>query len=223
MSGALQAVFQNQRSFSKPSPSLVSSSTFDTNTASNTFTITKPTSITSGNLLVCFISKIDNTGDPSSVPSGWTRAGSGSTLAYIYYKTATGSEPADYTWSGFPNNQPVSVIIQNWINVTFDSSTTTQNFKNSPTYGNPTPTLGPLTSPAANSVLVFMVANEDPNSGFNTPSGFTAESPLGTAHKSSLFLFVKTGVAAGSTGVITSTPSVTNSGEVRAQMVLFAN
>jgi len=207
----------------KPPPALISSSTFDTASLVNTFTINAPATITSGNLLVCFITKVDNTGNPSSVPSGWTRAvtTAQNSFSYIYYKTATGSEPANYTWSGFGNSNQISATIQNWRYAAYYSTTVQQDFKNSPTYANPTPTLGPLTSPAANSVIIFMIGNEDAGQAFNTPSGFTAVTPLGTSHKSSIFLFYKTGVASGSTGTITVTPNSANSGQVPAQMILL--
>lgn len=65
-------------------------------------TLTKPTGTTTDDILFALL-KDASGGDPSSVPSGWTLAGSdvltSSVKHFLYYKVAGGSEPANYTWT----------------------------------------------------------------------------------------------------------------------------
>ena len=68
----------------------------------NTITVNKPAGVLSGDLLIAYISKtMYGVGDLA--PSGWTliRTDSNSSCCRsgIYYKVATSSEPASYTWN----------------------------------------------------------------------------------------------------------------------------
>ena len=96
--------------------SLVSTSYAGNNlTTGGPSTVTAPTSISSGNLLVASVSSGTST---ITAPSGWTQyqvvaaSGAAPQIA-IYYKAATGSEPTTYVWSTSVTAQPVLVSIFN--------------------------------------------------------------------------------------------------------------
>jgi hypothetical protein len=58
-----------------------------------------PTGTAANDLMLCFLK--NNPDGPNSVPSGWAELGSLTSLSRnwaFYWKLATGSEPADYTW-----------------------------------------------------------------------------------------------------------------------------
>ena len=74
-----------------------------TNTAaSTTLSIPKPANVTQGDLLVSCISLNGGSITATGVPAGWTRLAAVTTIAnpkvYGYYKLATASESASYSW-----------------------------------------------------------------------------------------------------------------------------
>lgn len=81
--------------------------------ANNTSTcaINKPTGVTTGDVMVAFIEAGNVT--ITAVPSGWTQVDSllvtsSNMLSAVYYKVATASEPASYTWTdGSGNTTPL--------------------------------------------------------------------------------------------------------------------
>jgi hypothetical protein len=83
-------------------PSIVSTSTGNNGlTGTNTFSVTAPTSISSGNLLIAISSGSSGSWTP---PTGWTqqftKAASGNSPSlFLWTKTATGSEPGSYSWT----------------------------------------------------------------------------------------------------------------------------
>lgn len=97
--------------------------------ATNTITRNKPTVLNNGDLLIAYIITGANaTSNPTTVPTGWTLVGSrmnsGTTFsAWIYRKYidgttyTAGSEPASYTWSGFPVSGRMQAAIHRISNV----------------------------------------------------------------------------------------------------------
>ena len=75
-----------------------------------TVTVSKPTGTASGDVLLAIVTNRGANAAPSTVPSSWTlldSAGSSTgdiMWAGLYYLVAGGSEPADYTWSGFTDS-----------------------------------------------------------------------------------------------------------------------
>lgn len=84
-----------------------------TNTTTST-TITKPAGTASGDVLLAVVANGGAATAPSTVPSGWTLVASASISttfwAGVYSLIAGGSEPANYTWSGFADSCAGSMI-----------------------------------------------------------------------------------------------------------------
>jgi hypothetical protein len=72
------------------------------NSSSTTLTLTKPTGVVSGDLLVAVVSAIGS-GSTITGPSGWTEidtsTSAGGLKASLWAKIAGGSEPANYAWN----------------------------------------------------------------------------------------------------------------------------
>lgn len=88
--------------------SQVGSATTDTNSFGTSVTMTKPTGVASGDVLVAFITANDQT---VTAPSGFTsietaQGGTGPFRGSSFYKVAGGSEPADYSFS-VPSDSPI--------------------------------------------------------------------------------------------------------------------
>ncbi len=71
-------------------------------TATTTLTVPKPANVGQGDLLVSCLALNGGTVAATGVPAGWTRIAAVTTIAnpkvYGYYKVATASEPASYSW-----------------------------------------------------------------------------------------------------------------------------
>jgi hypothetical protein len=99
-----------------PAPTFVSDSTKDDTTGLD-FTVTAPSSITDGNMLVAFEICLGS-GPPTTpgAPSGWTALGSqgwdaGNGMIEIFYKIAS-SEPPSYTFhSGGPGCESIVYVL----------------------------------------------------------------------------------------------------------------
>lgn len=70
-----------------------------------TYTVTKPTGVVAGDVMVCALFDRTDTVLLTTPPSGWTQlevAEAGNILGYLYRKVAGGSEPAsyDFGWAG---------------------------------------------------------------------------------------------------------------------------
>lgn len=207
-----------------PVPALVSSQTA-THAAATSITITAPTSISSGNLLVAFIIHRDTTvGEKfTSVPSGWTTVsftGSNNASLVMYYKTATGSEPASYTWSGATVSREGTGVIYNYSNASFDASSYPYKYQDTPPI-TLTPVPSSLTVSANNAVVFFVAGSEDSGKSISAPSGYsTSISQLGGASQlGAMWVFYKTGVSAGSTGTPTTTLTTTGQGYVLLSVI----
>lgn len=200
-------------------PSLVSQQTaFNGSTTS--ITITAPTSIVSGNLLVAFICHKDTETSQkfTSIPSGWTAISTASPAntasIMAYYKTATGSEPASYTWSGATVSRDTTGIILNYSNASWDTAGSPYKYQSNPMTLTPNPTS--LTVAADNSIVFFAAASEDQGKTISAPSGYdTIASQIGGSGQSgAIWLFNKSLVPAGSSGTPSTTLASTAQGYV---------
>lgn len=216
MSGALQAVFQNLRSF-KGYPNLVSSQTASHGTSAD-ITITAPTSISSGNLLVAFICQNDQStgGRFATPPSGFTvRSGvSNSGSMMVYTKTATGSEPASYTWSGAGTAKPGSGCLLNYSSTAYDTSGNAKSYQVAVITLTPDP--ASLTVANTFSYVFYLAASEDAGKSIAAPSGYsTLFSNIGGALQGgSLWVFYKEQATAGNSGSPTTTLTTSGQGYV---------
>ncbi|MFP5311001.1 MAG: phytase, partial [Actinomycetes bacterium] len=70
---------------------------------STTLAIPKPANVAEGNLLVSCVALTGGTVTSTGVPAGWTRLAAATSIAnpkvYGFYKVATASEPASYSWT----------------------------------------------------------------------------------------------------------------------------
>jgi hypothetical protein len=199
-------------------PNLVSSQTA-AHGASAAITITAPTSITAGNLLVAFICQADQgTGGVfATPPSGFTlRSGTVDTGSLmVYTKTATGSEPASYTWSGAGTAKQGSGCLLNYSATAYDTSGNAKKYQSSPLVTLiPSPTS--LTVANAFSIVFFLGGSEDAGSGIYTPSGYSIlfESIGGTGQGGALWVFYKLQAAAGNSGSPSTTMPTSGQGYV---------
>lgn len=152
-------------------------------TAGATFTVTKPAGVASGDLLLAY-----QYGDESSVeaqltgPSGWTLLGTKSDLQSagcgilkIWQKTATGSEPASYTFgvgSG-GNNTDGDCAILAFTAGTFNSATptTTPTFGGSGTVNNNS--VAPSVTGVVDGLLLCSFHALGGNATWTPPAGMT--------------------------------------------------
>jgi len=94
---------------------VIESQSSNTVANSSSITITKPSGVVSGNLMVmCGNFEINTTVTP---PSGWTQItnnvhSSNQFRLLSYYKIAGGSEPADYTWSWTNGREATGLIMR---------------------------------------------------------------------------------------------------------------
>ena len=199
-------------------PNLVSSQTA-THAASADITITAPTTITAGNLLVAFICQADQGtgGVYGTPPSGFTlRSGTVDTGSMmVYTKTATGSEPASYTWSGAGTAKQGSGCLLNYSATGYDTSGNAKKYQSSPSV-TLTPSPASLTVAKAFSTVFFLGGSEDPGCSLNPPTGYsTLFSNIGGASQGgSLWVFYKLQAAAGNSGSPSQTMGTSGQGYV---------
>jgi len=136
------------------------------NTTTTSVTITKPTGTVSGDLLIACVTNGSANAAPSSVPSGWALlVGQGGTTWWggIYYLVAGGSEPADYTWSGFTDSCTGVMIAVSGA----DPTTPFDVFSAAANVGTATPGSASITTTVADTLIVG-ACSEDDNNGLST-------------------------------------------------------
>lgn len=175
----------------------------DTDTAANTvtvnsdpWTLTYPSNISSGNLLLCFIGHDGASGASPSMPSGWVNAG-GATAAGsaaeldVWYKIATGSESGTFSFSPDASEQGCwrIVRISNWHGTTPpEVSTAASGTSANPNPNSLTPSWGSAdtlwfaanVSDGARDTTVF---SSSYTNGFSDNSGGGAGAGLGTCRR----------------------------------------
>ncbi len=136
------------------------------NTTTTSVTITKPAGTVSGDLLIACVTNGSANAAPSSVPSSWSLlVDQGGTTWWggIYYLVAGGSEPADYTWSGFTDSCTGVMIAVSGA----DTSSPFDGFSAAPNVGTATPGSASITTTVADTLIVGACA-EDDNNGLST-------------------------------------------------------
>lgn len=149
-----------------PTPTFVSSSINRTTTAGNT--VTAPTGIQNGDLLVAVLFNTDPTAEPITLPSGWSRLTETET-ANNYFVLATktaASESGNYTFT-FDQAAANSIAILVYRNATRVNTVGT--FGNA---SSATATAASIT-PTYTGTLCAMFANETSSTVSTPPSGFT--------------------------------------------------
>lgn len=138
----------------------------------NSFTMTPPAGIVSGDLLLAQITA-SRSATITATPSGWISIreddSSASDKMADYYKIATGSEPSNYTWS-FADNGYISGGIADYVGVDpVNPINTSSGRVNSNTN---TVIFPSITTTAANTQLVLLVGIVGNTIVVSTPSGY---------------------------------------------------
>lgn len=170
-----------------------------------TLTISKPTGVVSGDVLVAVI-EVNNPSNVPATPAGWTLLDSGSTgpSSATYYKVAGGSEPSSYSWT--VANLAAGVIAAytgcdpvNPVNVHGALNRTTAS---------------PLTATSITTTApckIIFVAGIGGTPTITTPTGFTARGTAAGAADSAFLADMDQG-ATGATGNVTAAIGSTNNG-----------
>lgn len=80
--------------------------------SSSSLVCNKPTNTAQNDIMFALVSQSGAGGYPNSVPSGWASLGQNHSVSFneLFWKSAGGSEPGDYTW-GFAGSQQGRVTI----------------------------------------------------------------------------------------------------------------
>lgn len=187
-------------------PTYVNSAVSVQTTNSTTITVTVPSGISNGNLLVMVLNN-DNITSNWTTPSGWTAAaGNNSNGRGLFYRTAS-SEPASYvlTQSGSARSD---AFILAYANAAWDTTGLASQTAASPI----TPVA--ITVGTTNSTIVYVAASSGTASvTYTTPTGYTARASDSDGSTPSAAIFDLIGVASGSYTGPSTTPS---SGNARA-------
>lgn len=166
----------------------------------NPLTITTPTGTANGDLMIAVAMTATNL--PGLVGPGWIPLmnSNGLTVAYKYAQ----SEPASQTFYGPFGNYSASVLT--FRGALFDVISI-------PTSGTTTVTVLSATATASSSISVVFVGQATGTGGsYGTPTGYTLATSDYDATACASAVFYTTGVAAGATGTVAVTSSITPSG-----------
>ena len=143
------------------------------NATAGTRTCTKPSDIQENDVMVAHVTNSGGNAPTSwTVPSGWVvvmNMTSTNPRSAIFYKIATGSEPADYTWSNFGASTGGSINIGGWRGV--DLATPVDVTGAEVTSSTQPITLTGVTTATANAMLLASIfENSSSTTGIFAPS-----------------------------------------------------
>jgi hypothetical protein len=183
----------------------------NTQPATSTITVTKPTGTALGDILLAVVSGNSNAlGHPLiSPPASWTLLDSTSNVSNYttstYWKTAGPSEPANYTWTfdrGMSNSSAAVSAYQGGAN-TIDGHSGQKNAAAT------TCQAASITTTLANDLLVYMgMVCSTGTATFTVPGGFTSRVSFGSSTSvDGLMVADEAFATAGPTGAISATIS----------------
>lgn len=198
----------------------VSTTSWDDVTSGNSLTITKPTGLAAGNLLIAHLSAV-RTGTPNAdgwdTPSGWTslistsssvnsNSSSGMT---VFYKIADSSDAAASNFSFVKNGNNSTRVIGSLYRIS-GGSTVTGN--SAIANANATPTFTNTVTPSADSLLLFLTTVSEPSPVSGSVSGYaiTTSNPSWTEVYDSVSVVTNGGLHA---GAYASRPEATATGD----------
>jgi hypothetical protein len=146
-------------------PTYVNSAVSVQNTASTTISVTVPSGISDGNLLIMLLNSGVNT-NTWTTPSGWTLGTAGANGRSLFWRLAS-SEPASYTVTQSTSNTADAIILA-YSNASFDVS----GLANQTAGLTITPTT--ITIAQNNSIVVWVGQNTQASTTWSTPTGYTA-------------------------------------------------
>jgi hypothetical protein len=174
--------------------------------AATTITINVPTGTAQNDLLIAVLTAPAGA-TTWTTPSGWSVGITASQGRTVFYKTASSSEPANYTFTSSASGTNQGYIFT-YRNARFGVGGTVSALAS--------PAVAPSITTTANNAVIFdVVAVGGVSITFSTPTGYTSLDSDSDATSPSSNVFTKTQVAAGATGTASSTPS---SGSARAYL-----
>jgi hypothetical protein len=186
-------------------PKVISTSSATNLTSGTSLSISAPSGIQNGDLLIAFlVSGATASGGSWNTASGWSNSGSGRGLS-IQSKTATSSEPASYSFS-----TSTTIAVRRGIIVCIRNGTIGIVGSNRDTASGTTNVVADSISVPSSASLLFALyymasgqigATTNPS----TPSGFTITDSLDVdGQRPSLRIFQRSYVSSGSSGNVTS-------------------
>ena len=184
-------------------------------------TFTAPTGTTAGDLMLVQLTVRGGSATTFAAPSGWTllRRDNNSLLAQaVYYRFATASEPASYSWTFSPSNRAVGAIA---VYRGVDTTTPIDASGGQSNAASLSVTAPSITTTVANARLVGFFGTANGNAAFTPPSGMNERVDLGTSagpNGATITVTDSTQAAAGATGTrtATATTSASNIGQLVA-------
>lgn len=144
------------------------------NATAGTRTVVRPPDIETNDVMVAHVTNSGGTAIASwTIPSGWVTVADCSTSANpraaVFYKIATASEPADYSWSGFGASGGGSINVGGWRGVDLG---TTIDVTGTVVTGSTQPfSLTGVTTVTANAMLIASIfENSSSTTGITAPS-----------------------------------------------------
>ena len=178
--------------------------------AGTSITVDAPAGLTAGDVMYAVVESLDSA---VTAPSGWVLDVSAASIPggltnYLntFYKVATASEPATYTWSQ-ASSSIFSVSIADYEGV---NNTTPLNVAGVGDGGQSTasPAFPSITTTAAGCrILIGLAQNGGASVTFTTPTGYTQEVASAYGYYAQTFIADATQSAAGATGTLTGTIS----------------
>src|ERR687891_434790 len=188
-----------------------------TTAGATSLVINVPAGVQANDLLVAHIARTGNAA--ISTPSGWTVAGGTNNGNFIrqetYYRVASGSEPASYTWT-WTGSQPAAGGMSAYYGV--KGSSPLDVVGTADTANNTTTVTAPSLTTTVNDALVLAFFASNSNSTYSTATGMTERHEVGTAGMS-IGTDDMSQATAGATGAKTSPPNA--SGRVVGHQVAF--
>src|ERR687891_1850085 len=176
-----------------------------TTAGATSLVINVPAGVQANDLLVAHIARTGNAA--ISTPSGWTVAGGTTNGNFIrqetYYRVASGSEPASYTWT-WTGSQPAAGGMSAYYGV--KGSSPLDVVGTADTANNTTTVTAPSLTTTVNDALVLAFFASNSNSTYSTATGMTERHEVGTAGMS-IGTDDMSQATAGATGAKTSTAS----------------
>ncbi len=169
--------------------------TFAQVASSTTVVVNLPSGTLNNHIMVACLSV--STASTITPPAGWTNRIGGNGF-WIFTKTATGAEPANYTFTASAS-------------VAIDCTIATYAYGQYDVVGSLSSTTTPAVLPAATAsvpscLALACFASSSASVTFTTPSGYSAVASDGDGTATSSAIFSRS-VSAGSTGTVSSTPS----------------
>lgn len=201
-----------------------SATTVVSGTANPDITLSKPTGVVQGDVMVANIgfNSVNNTNDIISVPASWNLIGTalssdGALRLRMYYKVATSSEPSSYTWTMSTGNAGFNggILAYSGVSTSSPIDTNAVSIAMDNNISSSAHAASGVTATAGETVLVFF-NGVNPSANWGSTSSWGATTPTTTSRVTAsnttnrmMRAFDLQVVASGATGSFTSTPSRT--------------